>query len=99
MKQEEYIKTIVVYNKMVKVGLDDYGQQYILEYVNDEGKIVIIGCGAYNFNYEDVAKSCIDYERYSQEIWGNETWKQMKREKEIRLKKYEERERLNDTNI
>lgn len=99
MKPQEYVNTIVVYGKMVNIGIDDYGQQYILEYVNDEGKIVLVECGAYNINYEDVAKSYIDYERYSQELWEYETWKQMNEEKEKRLKKYEERERLNDTNI
>ena len=31
MKQEEYVKTIVVYGKMVNVGMDDYGQQYFIE--------------------------------------------------------------------
>ena len=67
MKPEEYVKTIVVYGKMVDVGLDDYGQQYFIEFLNDDGEITEVGCGAYNSNYEDVAKSCIDYERYSQE--------------------------------
>ena len=30
MKQEEYVKTIVVYGKMVNVGMDDCGQQYFI---------------------------------------------------------------------
>ena len=99
MKQEEYVKTIVVYGKMVNVGMDDCGQQYFIEYVNDSGELVEIGCGAYNHDYGDVAKSVIDYERRSREIWGDEFWEQMKKEKEERLKKYEEKEKLNGTSI
>ena len=99
MKQEEYVKTIVVYGKMVNIGMDDYGQQYFIEYLNDDGEITEIGCGAYNDNYEDVAKFVIDHERYSEEFWGYETWEQMKKEKEERLKKYEEKEKLNGTSI
>ena len=89
MKANEYFKTIVVYGKMVNVGMDDPGQQYFLEYVNDNGELVEMGCGAYNF----------DYERHSREIWGDEFWEQMKKEKEERLKKYEEKEKLNGTSI
>ena len=99
MKQEEYVKTIVVYGKMVNVGMDDCGQQYFIEYVDDNGELVEVGCGAYNHDYEDVAKSVIDYERRSREIWGDEFWERMKKEKEERLKKYEEKEKLNGTSI
>ena len=99
MKANEYFKTIVVYGKMVNVGMDDPGQQYFLEYVNDNGELVEMGCGAYNFDYEEVAKTIIDYERHSREIWGDEFWEQMKKEKEERLKKYEEKEKLNGTSI
>lgn len=99
MKQEEYVKTIVVYGKMVNVGMDDYGQQYFLEYINENGHLIEIGCGAYNDDYEDVAKTMIDYDRYSREIYGDELWEQMQKEKEERLKKYEEKEKLNDTSI
>ena len=73
MKQEEYVKTIVVYGKMVNIGVDYCGQQYFIEFLNDDYEIVEIGCGAYNQDYEDVAKSVIDHERYSQEFWGYET--------------------------
>ena len=43
MKQEEYVKTIVVYDKMVNIGMDDYGQQYFLEYVDETGQLVEVG--------------------------------------------------------
>lgn len=98
MKREEYVTTIVVYGKMVNVGMDDYGQQYFIEYLDDNGELVEVGCGAYNHDYEDVAKTIIDYERHSREIWGDEFWEQMKKEKEERLKQYE-KEKLNDTSI
>ncbi len=89
MKRDEYVKTIVVYGKMVNIGMDDYGQQYFIEFVNENGELTEIGCGAYNFDVEDVAKSIIDYERHSREIWGDEEWKEMQKAKEERMKKYE----------
>lgn len=84
MKQEEYVKTIVVYGKMVNVGMDDYGQQYFLEYIDEDGNLAEVGCGAYNTNYEDVAKGIIDHRRWSIEFWGEETYLEMERQKELR---------------
>ena len=68
MKQEEYVKTIIVYGKMVNIGMDDCGQQYFIEFVNDKGELEELGCGTYNFDYEDVAKTAIDYDRYGREF-------------------------------
>ena len=89
MKQEEYVKTIVVYGKMVNIGMDDYGQQYFIEYVDNNGDLVEVGCGAYNFDYEDTAKSIVDHRRHSIEIWGEEAVLEMERAREERMKKYE----------
>ena len=89
MKQNEYFKTIVVYGKMVNVGVDDNGQQFFLEFVNDRGELIEVGCGAYNSNYGDEAKSIIDYRRYSIEFWGEEAYLEMERAREERMKKYE----------
>ena len=88
MKTSEYVKTIVVYGKMVNVGMDDAGQQYFIEYVHANGELVEMGCGAYNFDYEDVAKYVIDPDRYSREIWGDEEWEKIQKEKKERMKKY-----------
>ena len=88
MKTNEYVKTIVVYGKMVNVGMDDAGQQYFIEYVNANGELVEMGCGPYDFNYEDVAKYATDPDRYSREIWGDEEWEKIQKEKEERMKKY-----------
>ena len=88
MKTSEYVKTIVVYGKMVNVGMDDAGQQYFIEFVNANRELVEMGCGAYNFDYEDFAKHAIDTDRYSREIWGDEGWKKIQKEKEERMKKY-----------
>ena len=50
MRKEEYIKTIVYNGHMVNIGLDDAGQQFVLEYEKN-GKLVEVGCGAYNPDY------------------------------------------------
>lgn len=81
MKQEEYIKTIVVYGKMVNVGMDDYGQQYFIEFVNSKGELEEFGCGSYNFDYEGVAKSIIDHRRFLVEEWGEEEVLEIERQK------------------
>ena len=88
MKTSEYVKTIVVYGKMVNVGMDDAGQQYFIEFVNANRELVEIGCGSYNFDYEGVAKHVIDQDRYSREIWGDKAWEKIQKEKEERMKKY-----------
>ena len=87
MKTSEYVKTIVVYGKMVNVGMDDAGQQYFIEYVNANGELAEMGCGSYNFDYEDVAKYATDPDRYSREIWGDEELEKIQKEKEERMKK------------
>ena len=38
MKPDEYIKTLNVGGKEIKLGLDDYGQCYFIEWVDDNGK-------------------------------------------------------------
>lgn len=88
MKQEEYVKTIVVYGKMLNVGIDDYGQQYFLEYVDDNGELQEIGCGAYNSDIEDVAKTIIDRRRYMIEEYGEEEVLKMEEAKRKRMERY-----------
>ena len=52
MKQEEYIKTIVYNDRMINLGLDDYGQTYFIEYAED-GKLQVECVGPYIADYED----------------------------------------------
>ena len=88
MKQEEYVKTIVIYGKMINVGIDDYGQQFFLEYVDDNGELQEIGCGAYNSYIEDVAKTIIDSRRYMIEEYGEEEVLKMEEAKRKRMERY-----------
>lgn len=88
MKQEEYVKTIVIYGKMLNVGIDDYGQQYFLEYVDDNGELQEIGCGAYNSDIEDVAKTIVDRRRYMIEEYGEEEVLRIEEEKRKRMERY-----------
>ena len=52
MKQEEYIKTIVYNDHMINIGLDDYGQSYFIEYLED-GQLQTECVGPYVADYED----------------------------------------------
>ena len=88
MKRDEYVKTIVVYGKMLNVGMDDYGQQYFLEYVDDNGELQEIGCGAYNSDIEDVAKTIVDRRRYMIEEYGEEEVLRIEEEKRKRMERY-----------
>lgn len=87
MKREEYVKTIVVYGKMVNVGIDDYGQCYFIEFVNDKGELQEVSCGTYNYEIEETAKAVIDHRRLCMEIYGEEEYLQMEKEREERLAK------------
>jgi hypothetical protein len=55
MKQEEYIKTVVYNGRMINIGLDDYGQTYFLEYVED-GELKEECVGTYCSDYGDYIK-------------------------------------------
>lgn len=51
MNKEDYIKTIVVNDKEIKLGLDDYGQCYYIEYLNDKNEIETTSLETYNTYY------------------------------------------------
>lgn len=55
MTSKEYIKTFNINGKEIKLGLDDYGQCYFIEWVDDLGNTRETGLGTYNFRYmEDI---------------------------------------------
>lgn len=51
MKKEEYIETIVFNGHMINIGLDDSGQTYFLEYVDDKGELIENCVGSYESDY------------------------------------------------
>ena len=51
MKSEEYVETLVIGNNLVVLGLDDAGQTYFFEYLDDNGELKEECCGSYNSNY------------------------------------------------
>ena len=59
MNKEEFIATIKLNGKIINVGLDDNGQCYFLEYVNDKKELVQISCGTYNTNYQWCAEEIL----------------------------------------
>lgn len=91
MKQDEYIKTIVVYDRMVNIGLNDSSQCYFIEFVNSDNELQEVSCGTYETDYESVAKSAIDRRRFLVEEWGEEEVIRMEKEREERINKYRER--------
>ena len=52
MKTSEYIKTVVYKDKMINIGLDDAGQTFFIEYV-ENGELKEECVGPYCSEYED----------------------------------------------
>ena len=52
MKQSEYVKTVIYNDRMINIGLDDYGQTYFIEYAED-GELKEECVGSYIEDYED----------------------------------------------
>jgi len=50
MTKEEYVKTLNINNQEIKLGLDDYGQCYFIEW-EENGETKDMGLGTYNFHY------------------------------------------------
>ena len=53
MKKEEYVTTLIVGGRCVPVGLDDAGQSYFFEYVDEAGNLVEECCGSYNTHFTE----------------------------------------------
>lgn len=60
MKSEEYVTTVVFNGKMINIGLDDFGQCYFIEFLDDNGQLVQEAC--YNF--------CSSYLDYIEDRFG-----------------------------
>lgn len=61
MTKEEYVTTVRVCGKEVKVGIDDYGQSFFIEY-EENGKVIEECCGGYNTDYLDYIYARFDKE-------------------------------------
>ena len=75
MKKEDYLKSIVIDDTLVNIGIDDYGQCYYFEYYDTkERQIKEVSCGTYCTNYEQEIKDYFtikafdDYEDYKHNI-------------------------------
>ena len=52
MTDKEYVTSYVIGDRLVNVGLDDYGQCYFIEWA-DNGELKQDSCGSYNHNYKE----------------------------------------------
>lgn len=50
MKKDEYVTTLNICGKEIKLGLDDCGQCYFVEWL-ENGETKSMGLGTYNFHY------------------------------------------------
>ena len=54
--------------------------------INEDDLVYVMEDAGF-FDYEDVAKHATDPDRYSREIWGDEEWEKIQKEREERMKK------------
>lgn len=62
MKKEEYVESLIINDKIVEVGMDDYGQCYFFNYLDEDNNIKSVCCGSYNPYYKDEIAGffCVD---------------------------------------
>lgn len=53
MNEEEFVKDLEVCGVKIKLGIDDCGQQYFFEYIDENGETKEVSLGSYNFGYMD----------------------------------------------
>ena len=53
-KNDTYVETLVVNNKMINVFMNDPGQCYWFQWIDDNGMIQSMSCGTYCFDYKNI---------------------------------------------
>ena len=55
MHANEYVGSLVINDKLVNIGMDDAGQSYFIEFIENH-QLKQESCGSYNSNYKDYAE-------------------------------------------
>ena len=87
MTKEEYVKTLNVGGHEIKLGLDDYGQCYFIEWTDENGEKKSAGLGTYNFHYMESIYYMFD-ERYKN-LLRKETFGEISSPEWLELEKYD----------
>lgn len=75
MDSNDYVKTLTVNGKEIKLGKDDYGQCYFIEWEEPNGEVMDAGLGTYNMYYMEDIYHMFDpvYEQLShKDLFGEE---------------------------
>ena len=91
MLDTDYIETLHILGKDVKVGLDDNGQCFYFEYTDDDGNEQQIGCGTYNTQYLEEIYGYFDPMGTTISIFGKESFDDATRNM---VKRYEKRKEI-----
>lgn len=89
MTEQEYIKTLCIDGQDVDLGLDDYGQCYFIEWIDETGRRKDMGLGTYNFRYMEEIYYMFDpiYKILaSKDLWGED----MTTEEKTEWQKYQD---------
>lgn len=92
MTDQEYVETLHINGKEIKVGLDDYGQCYFFEYLDENNKLVSVSCGSYNSQY--LEEIYYYFDPYSTEIslYGKDYFDEITQDMLKRYNKYKKEE-------
>lgn len=74
MTKEEYLETLNIKGYEVKIGIDDYGQCYFCEWIDDNGELQTHTCGTYNINYLEDIYSIFDRKGVYISLYGEEEY-------------------------
>lgn len=75
MRKEEYIGTLEIRGHKVDVGMDDYGQQYFFEYIED-GELQEVGVGTYESEVVEFICHYFDKKGFYISLYGIDEWKE-----------------------
>lgn len=91
MTTEEFVRELEICGKKVKIGMDDYGQCYFVEW-EEGGEVQEIGLGTYNFHYLESIYHMFDpkYKELSRkELFGEDLTEEESKELKEYRKKFE----------
>ena len=89
MEFSQYIKTLTICGHDIDLGLDDYGQCYFIEWIDENGDKKDTGLGTYNFHYMESIYHMFDpvYKELSRKkLYGEE----LTEEEKVLCKRYQD---------
>jgi len=72
--KDPYVNSLIVRGHQCDVYMDDYGQCYYFEYLDENNELQSVGCGTYNFNYLEEVVGYFDIKGLTISLEGEDIW-------------------------